>query len=182
MAEAALGALGALTIARPSFMVDKRSPANRVMKAALQPGAPELLKLKALSNLIELLRADEADMTAAQADGGGAGPGGGAALPAVAGGAAKRRGREAAAAAAEEAAQAAEHAALATQNGEGDTLSQSSSILQDNWDAVLVLATDTAAGAPASSLSPPGSAGGAELAPGTHVRRRVVELMEIVLR
>lgn len=152
------------------------------MKAALQPGAPELLKLKALSNLIELLRADEADMTAAQADGGGAGPGGGAALPAVAGGAAKRRGREAAAAAAEEAAQAAEHAALATQNGEGDTLSQSSSILQDNWDAVLVLATDTAAGAPASSLSPPGSAGGAELAPGTHVRRRVVELMEIVLR
>ena len=125
---------------------------------------------------------------------------------------------------------------LQTQNGQGDTLSQSSSILQacaggagrmctcqacftfhsrtvscptpcqpqqlatarvrmnaphctalppcttkqDNWDAVLALATDTAPSAPGSALSPPGSGG--ELAPGTHVRRRVVELMEIVLR
>lgn len=54
--------------------------------------------------------------------------------------------------------------------------------LQDNWDAVLQLATDTTPSPPGSALSPPGSAGGGDLAPGTHVRRRVVELMEIVLR
>lgn len=125
---------------------------------------------------------------------------------------------------------------LQTQNGQGDTLSQSSSILQvrawsdavmpapcvlsglagqlavgnclhtqlrqicllpclqtrtttldqllhpaqDNWDAVLELATDTTPSGPGSALSPPGSGG--DLAPGTHVRRRVVELMEIVIR
>jgi hypothetical protein len=51
---------------------------------------------------------------------------------------------------------------------------------QDNWDAVLKLATDTTPSAPGSALSPPGSGG--DLAPGTHVRRRVVELMEIVIR
>lgn len=53
--------------------------------------------------------------------------------------------------------------------------------VQDNWEAVLVLATDTTPSPPGSALSPPGSADG-ELAPGTHVRRRVVELMEIVIR
>lgn len=53
---------------------------------------------------------------------------------------------------------------------------------QDNWEAVLLLATDTSPSAPASAASPPGCAGGGELAPGTHVRRRVVELMELVLR
>ena len=37
VAEAALGALGALAIARPSILVDKRSPANRIMKDALRP-------------------------------------------------------------------------------------------------------------------------------------------------
>jgi hypothetical protein len=147
VAEAALGAIGALTIACPSVMVDKNSPANRIMKAALQPTAPEPLKLKALSNLIELLRADEAHMLAAQADGGSGGGSGGDGLTkaaskglgsAAAGGGKsggrRRAGRKkgAAAAAAEEAAAAAEeHAAvLQTQNGEGDTLSQSSSILQ----------------------------------------------------
>lgn len=46
---------------------------------------------------------------------------------------------------------------------------------------MLALATDTSPPDPGSALSPPGSAGG-ELAPGTRVRRRVVELMEIVLR
>lgn len=45
---------------------------------------------------------------------------------------------------------------------------------------MLKLATDTTPSAPGSALSPPGSGG--DLAPGTHVRRRVVELMEIVLR
>lgn len=66
--------------------------------------------------------------------------------------------------------------AVQVQNGEGDTLSQSSSILQDNWEAVLALATDTSA----AGGSAPGSAGG--VGPGTLVRHRVVELMETVLR
>lgn len=125
VAEAALGAIGALSIAQPSVLVDKRSPAHRIMKQALSPvgvlslacmqavcatfrgrhastarrlsrlpgccpclrcpvwrcllppllapqGAPELFKLKALSNLIELLRADEEHMMAAQQVGVGA--------------------------------------------------------------------------------------------------------------
>lgn len=37
MAEAALGAIGALTIARPGVLVDKRSPGWRIMKEALRP-------------------------------------------------------------------------------------------------------------------------------------------------
>lgn len=60
------------------------------------------------------------------------------------------------------------------------TLGQSLHSAQDNWDAVLELATDTTPSGPGSALSPPGSGG--DLAPGTHVRRRVVELMEIVIR
>ncbi|PSC68988.1 nipped-B B isoform X2 [Micractinium conductrix] len=179
VAEAGLGALGMLAIARPAIMVDKRSPASKILKAALQPNAPELLKLKAVSNLIELLRADEVSMRAAQADGGEGGGAAHGAPPTVGGG--KRRGKKGGAAAAAAADDSAQRAALQTQNGEGDTLSQSSSILQDNWEAVLVLATDTTPSPPGSALSPPGSADG-ELAPGTHVRRRVVELMEIVIR
>lgn len=131
VAEAALGALGMLTIARPSIMVDKVSPAKKIMKAALQPSAPELLKLKALSNLIELLRADEASMQSAQAEGGEGADGSAALPPSRAGGAgAKRRGGRKAAAAVAAAAAAGEDRVLQTQNGEGDTLSQSSSILQ----------------------------------------------------
>jgi cohesin loading factor subunit SCC2 len=137
VAEAALGAIGALAIARPSILVDKRSPAHKNMKQALSPGAPELLKLKALSNLIELLRADEAHMHAVQAEG--EAGGGDTAASAGGGAAAKRRGRKKAAAVAEEAAEAAEAAvvgaAVQEQNGEGDTLSQSSSILQVWWDS-----------------------------------------------
>ncbi|PRW45458.1 nipped-B isoform X2 [Chlorella sorokiniana] len=171
VAEAALGAIGSLAIARPSVLVDKRSPAHRIMKQALEPSAPELFKLKALSNLIELLRADEEHMMAAQQDAGGLE--GGVVLPTVNGAGLKRKGQRGGGGGGDE-------GALQTQNGQGDTLSQSSSILQDNWDAVLKLATDTTPSAPGSALSPPGSGG--DLAPGTHVRRRVVELMEIVIR
>lgn len=175
VAEAALGALGALSIARPSVLVDKRAPAHRILKAALAPvrgqrpaawgsgcdeglagravacqlepsvsctlgpipclvsshpaqAAPEPLKLRALANLIELLRADEETMSAAQQDSTAAAADGG--LPTVAGGARKKGGRKkgGAAAAAEEAEE--RSVAVPVQNGMGDTLSQSSSILQ----------------------------------------------------
>lgn len=272
VAEAALGAIGALTIARPSILVDKRAPAHRCMKEALSPvsggsagfsmclpaglgpahalppphfqrldasphplqSAPEAFKLRALANLIDLLKADEESMLNAQQEGGGGADGGpGAAVPLVAGGSGRKRGgakKKGAAGAAGAAEAEAPAVGLQVQNGEGDTLSQSSSILQDNWDAVLALATDTSPAPPgASAASPPGSAGkpgqlagcswqpvhepglpgpacllvssapaasysllpplvsclaagGLDLAPGTRVRRRVVELMELVLR
>ena len=91
--------------------------------------AAEPLKLRALANLIELLRADEETMAAAQQDTTAGADGG---LPAAAGGARKKGGRKKGGAAAAEAAAAdAERAAaVQTQNGVGDTLSQSSSILQ----------------------------------------------------
>lgn len=96
---------------------------------ALLQTAPEPLKLRALANLIELLRADEETMSAAQQDTSAAADGG---LPTVAGGARKKGGRKkGGAAAAEEAAADAERSvAVPTQNGMSDTLSQSSSILQ----------------------------------------------------
>ncbi len=70
--------------------------------------------------------------------------------------------------------------------GEGDALSHSSSVLQDNWELVLQLATDTgagggegdSAGAAAQHGSPAARLGGG----GAAVRRRVVELIEVVIR
>ena len=72
--------------------------------------------------------ADEVSMRAAQADGGEGGGAAHGAPPTVGGG--KRRGKKGGAAAAAAADDSAQRAALQTQNGEGDTLSQSSSILQ----------------------------------------------------
>ena len=170
VAETALQAVGLLTIARPAIMVDRKSQAKAIMKRALQQSAHESFKLKALSNLTELLRADEQSLLSRQqeaADAGGGEGGGG-------GGAKKRGGKSGKRGSASDLDSADRGSAVQTQNGEGDTLSQSSSILQDNWEAVLALATDT-------SPSPSSPAGRGVYA-GTLVRRRVVELMETVLR
>ena len=173
-----------LTIARPLIMVSNVSPANLIMKAALTAGAPLPLKLKALSNLIDLLRADEGRVLTAQQQGasGGENGNGHAAAAANGGGGKKRGGKQRGGGGGLDSA-GEQHAGLQTQNGMGDTPSHSYSILQDNWEAVLALATDTtpSSNASLSAASPPGSAGGGELAPGTHVRRRVVELMDIVI-
>eukprot|EP00887_Chlorella_sp_A99_P005943 scaffold29.g5943.t1 len=171
VAEAALAAMGALTIARPSVMVEPESRAKELMKGALQRSAPEAFKLKALANLTELLRADEESLLALQQEAGGGG--------AAAGAAGRKRKGEPGGAAAGTGAAVLGGGAVQVQNGEGDTLSQSSSILQDNWEAVLALATN------ASPADPSSAAAGAEghgVHAGTLVRRRVLELMETVLR
>ena len=54
MADAALQALGAVFITKPDFMLDEQPKA--VVRAALQPAAPPLLKTRALLNLTELLK------------------------------------------------------------------------------------------------------------------------------
>jgi hypothetical protein len=54
VADAALQALGAVFITKPDFMLDERPKA--VVRAALQPAAPPLLKTRALLNLTELLK------------------------------------------------------------------------------------------------------------------------------
>ena len=57
---------------------------------------------------------------------------------------------------------------VATENGEGDSLSQSSAVLQQHWDSVLQLACD--------------HGGGGDADGGVGIRRRVIALMEVVLR
>lgn len=52
--ESALQALGCLGIARPDTLL--ASEAQAIMKAALQPSAPTILKTRALNNLTELLK------------------------------------------------------------------------------------------------------------------------------
>ncbi len=52
--ESALQALGCLGIARPSTLL--AAEAQSVMKSALQPSAPTILKTRALTNLTELLK------------------------------------------------------------------------------------------------------------------------------
>jgi hypothetical protein len=54
VADAALQALGAVFITKPEFMLENESKA--VMRTALQPAAPRLLKIRALLNLTELLK------------------------------------------------------------------------------------------------------------------------------
>lgn len=158
VADAALQSLGALFIARPGFMLLKAPKA--VMHAALQPTAPPLLKNRALLNITELLKAEEARLVEQQA------------LAAV------RDAIDGALPAADPRAQPdANAAALAVQNGEGESLGVSSGILQGNWDLVLALATDTAPGGAATA-----EAAQAQAAQVGLVRRRVRDLIEAVLR
>ena len=52
--ESALQALGCLGIARPATLL--AAEAQAIMKAALHPSAPTILKTRALNNLTELLK------------------------------------------------------------------------------------------------------------------------------
>jgi hypothetical protein len=54
VADAALQALGAVFITQPDFMLDEQPKA--VVRAALHPAAPPLLKTRVLLNLTELLK------------------------------------------------------------------------------------------------------------------------------
>ncbi|BDA45698.1 Nipped-B-like protein [Coccomyxa sp. Obi] len=113
--ESALQTLGCLGIARPSTLLAAK--AQSVMKSALQPSAPTILKTRALTNLTELLKAEEERLASAQQ--------------------ASEEKQKVGRLGAGDAVQP-----LPTQNGEGDSLSMTNGILQTHWDLVLALATD----------------------------------------
>ncbi|KAK9845361.1 hypothetical protein WJX81_004388 [Elliptochloris bilobata] len=155
--ELALQALGCLGIARPAAL---RAPGARAaLTAALKRSAPAPWKTRALANLAELLKADEERLVVGQRQDGACASG------------KKRKGRCSKGKGEDGAAPA-----LPTQNGEGD-LSVSSSILQEVWEQVLTLATDTEPPSrPANHASP------APADPGSAVRRNAVAVMDAVDR
>jgi cohesin loading factor subunit SCC2 len=177
--ENALGALGALAIARPAILVSDNSRAKALMKATLRPNAPEALKLKGLSNLIEILRAESEALVTRQIEEGGGLKGGK--------GGSGRGGGLIAATTRITANGGGGGGAIPTHNGSRDALSQGSTILQDNWSLVLDLALDTTP----SSSSLIGAGAGQQQSPatsalllqsGSAVRRRALDLIEMVLR
>ncbi|GIL54451.1 hypothetical protein Vafri_9964 [Volvox africanus] len=159
--DTALQALGFIFIARPQLAVNVRD-VGPVLEAALDRTAPASIKARCLSSLTDLLRSEEDVLLARQA-------------------AARKE--------AELAMQAttlpdAENRALARRNGEGDSSSVSSGIVQMLWEKILALATDTTP-APASTTSgqtPPATPSGTAAAHGAVVRRRALELIEVVIR
>eukprot|EP00798_Chlamydomonas_sp_ICE-L_P003395 gene3395-13435_t len=158
MAEAALGLL---VVSCPELMVDLVP----VINSALQPSAPAAIKNRMLTNLVELLRAEEDGMFSRQrvAEEIERQSAGASTLPAAA------------------------PKALSRINGEGDGTSISGSILQQVWPLILALAKDVPGPPPKSQAEPPAtplgsgaSAGGLGASAG--VRRRVLDLIEIVQR
>ena len=130
--ESALWALGSLAIARPAILVADNSRAKALLKAALVGSAAEPLKMRALANLTELLRAESEALKARQAE--------------MDGGRGKREQKT---------------LSVPSQNGIGDILSQGGAIVQDNWDLVLALAMDTTPVSAGASTSPGSRLGGA---------------------
>ncbi|KAG2502251.1 hypothetical protein HYH03_000737 [Edaphochlamys debaryana] len=162
--EAALQAMGNIFIARPSLAVDVRE-VRPVLEGALAPSAPAALKCRCLGSLAELLRAEEEALVGRQA-------------------AARREAKDAGQAST---APEAEAKALARRNGEGDTGSVSSGLIQMLWERVLALATDVtptpAPGPSASGQTPPATPNGTgSQNPGATVRRRALDLVEVVIR
>ncbi|GLI61512.1 hypothetical protein VaNZ11_003892 [Volvox africanus] len=159
--DTALQALGFIFIARPQLAVNVHD-VGPVLEAALDRTAPASIKARCLSSLTDLLRSEEDVLLARQA-------------------AARKE--------AELAMQAttlpdAENRALARRNGEGDSSSVSSGIIQMLWEKILALATDTTP-APASTTcgqTPPPTPSGTAAAHGAVVRRRALELIEVVIR
>ncbi|KAK9829724.1 hypothetical protein WJX72_007528 [[Myrmecia] bisecta] len=157
--EQALQALGNLAIARPSVLLGKQ--ARAILQSVLSRSAPTLLKSRALQNLADMLKVEEERLVVRQAE---------AERQRLANETAVvRKGKGKAEAAAP---------ALPTQNGEGDSLAFSSGILQEHWDAVLALATDTSlpSGTPGCASKDPGDPHNAM------VRRRALEVIGAVLK
>ncbi|KAK9795206.1 hypothetical protein WJX73_010305 [Symbiochloris irregularis] len=106
---AALHALGCLSVACPAAMLGK--DAREVMGKALNVAAASGLKIRALSNLHEMMQEEEEAVVAGQ------------------------RAADAVQAATSDSVQ------LKVENGEGDSLSVSGGIIQEHWGKVLDLAT-----------------------------------------
>ncbi|KAL0029310.1 hypothetical protein WJX79_009424 [Trebouxia sp. C0005] len=124
---------------------------------ALQLSAPTALKLKVLSNLLELLKSEEEGLKVKQEETGEA-----VQLPDQAGRAT---------------AEAATSLVVPVQNGEGDSLNLSAGFIQNNWEAVKALALDTSRSQQQLPTSPSQDAQSS-----AQVRRRALEVMEAVLR
>ena len=161
--EAALHCLGCLALARPATMMD--GAARGVLAGALGRGAPPALKLRALHNLTDLLRAEEGRLVAAQKEGDAAGPAS-TAPPAPSASSAGGEGGGGPGTA----------AAVPAVCGEGDSLALASAVIQDAWDGVRSLALDPSPVPPAPLASGPGDP--------VHsaVRRAAVGLMDAVDR
>lgn len=197
----ALEATGQLAIARPLTMVQTNSDARRMLDAALKREASSGFKMAALSSLTELLQADAESLerrqkvqlstTSGATTSGATGNGSSGKKRAAAGLASAKKKKKGAGAVQgkkksftddedtdeEEEFMPRSTTIVATENGEGDSLSQSSAVLQQHWDAVLVLATDSGGG---GGVSPAAAARIA--ADGIAIRRRVIALMDVVLR
>lgn len=154
-----LQTVGLMTASSPHF-----TSAHLSVLAALQPNSCVSFKVAALSILADLLNSDANQLQLQQRleTNVAAGAKRGGKLPGNKGGSAS--GSKVAA------------GAVSTQNGEGDMLSQSSAILQEHWEAVLQLAGDVGPG-PAPSIGSSAIPDG-----GASVRRRALDLMEVVVR
>ncbi|GLC46380.1 hypothetical protein PLESTF_001845900 [Pleodorina starrii] len=160
--DMALQALGFIFIAQPQLAVNVRD-VGPVLEAALDRSAPATIKARCLASLTELLRSEEDVLLARQA--------------------AARR--EAAAAQQASTLPDEESRALARRNGEGDSSSVSSGLIQMLWDKILALATDTTPApvpAPTGGQTPPPTPSGTASAHGAVVRKRALELIEVVIR
>lgn len=176
----ALEAAGQIAIARPVTMVESSETRN-MLETALHGDATPGFKMAALSTLTEMLQADAESLerrqkvqqtgttpAAAKKRGRGGTANGGSTGKKKAR-KTKNGGVPAETITDDEDDEVPRGTAVATENGEGDNLSQSSAVLQQHWEAVLVLATDS-------------GAGGRAVADGVAIRRRVVALIEVVLR
>lgn len=153
--------MGFIFIARPALAVDVRE-VQPILAGALEPRAPASLKCRCLTSLTELLRVEEDAMLARQA--------------------AARR--EAAAAHTASTMPEAETRALARRNGEGDTGSVTSGLIQMLWERIRALATDVtpaASAAAASGQTPPSTpSGSAVSAAGAGARAGAMGGAEVV--
>ncbi|KXZ45820.1 hypothetical protein GPECTOR_50g614 [Gonium pectorale] len=160
--ETAIQALGLILIARPHLAVEVRE-VRPALESALDRSAPASIKCRCLSSLTELLRVDEEALLGRQA--------------------AARQ--ETAAAQQASTMPEAEARAIARRNGEGDTGSVSSGMIQMLWDRIVALASDTTPAPPAGGAggqTPPATPSGTSGAHGAVVRRRALELIEVIIR
>ncbi|DBA96220.1 TPA: hypothetical protein ACH3X3_002417 [Trebouxia sp. C0006] len=153
--EKALEGLGLLFVAHPAALL--QPAATVAMQQALQLSAPTALKLKVLSNLLELLKSEEEGLKVKQEETGET-----VQLPDQAGRATAEAGTS---------------LVVPVQNGEGDSLNLSAGFIQNNWEAVKALALDTSRPQQQLPTSPSQDAQSA-----AQVRRRALEVMEAVLR
>ncbi|KAL3141175.1 hypothetical protein ABBQ38_003518 [Trebouxia sp. C0009 RCD-2024] len=154
--EKALEGLGLLFVAHPAALLEPAAVA--AMQQALQPSAPIPLKLKVLSNLLELLKSEEEGLKVKQGE-------------------TSEALQQQAEVGERGTGEAGAGLVVPVQNGEGDSLNLSAGFIQSNWEAVKALALDTTTELHQQPTSPLHDTQSA-----AQVRRRALEVMEAVLR